>query len=378
MNIYLDNNATTRLDPRVKAAMMPLMETVYGNPSSIHAHGQQVRHAVDTARGRVASLINAEPEEIIFTSGGTESCNTAILGHCRVKGDRARILASRVEHPAVLRCVEYLASSGGAAVDWVDVTPDGVIDPDDLTRKMASGPTLVSVMTANNDVGALMPVSDVAAMAHAAGAVCHTDAVQAVGKIPVDVKRSDVDMLSCSAHKLHGPPGVGALYVKRGTRILPTLFGGHQEYRRRPGTENVAGIVGFGVACELAAAEMATRMAHVMSLKTRLENGLGQIDGIEIYGRHAPRLSGTCYVGVSGVEGETLQMALDLRGFSVSMGSACSSESRDPSHVLTAMGVSARDAVRAVRFSLGPENTEEEIDCVLGTLRKIIPTLRRG
>lgn len=376
MNIYLDNNATTRLDPRVKEVMIPYLENVYGNPSSVHAHGQRTRHAIDNARAQVAALINAEPEEIVFTSGGTESCNGAILGHCRAKGPGARILSSRVEHPAVLRCVEYAAEANLAQVEWVAVTPNGVLDIADLKSKVSDGPTLVSVMTANNDVGTIMPIHEVAAIAHAGGAVCHTDAVQAVGKIPVDVKALGVDMLSCSAHKLRGPLGIGVLFVKRGTRISPVLFGGHQEYRRRPGTENVAAIVGFGEACALAQNEMVLRSAHVAMLKEKLETGLRTLADVWIIGENAARLPGTCYAGFNGLEGETLQMALDMRGFSVSVGSACSSESRDPSHVLTAMGVPARDALRAVRFSIGPENTIDEVEQLLSVLQELLLQLR--
>ncbi|MBN2717332.1 MAG: cysteine desulfurase [Deltaproteobacteria bacterium] len=376
MNIYLDNNATTRLDARVRDAMRPFMGDRFGNPSSIHAHGQDARFVVDDARTKVAALINGEPEEIIFTSGGTESCNMALLGHCRQQGVAARILASRVEHPAVLKCAEFIEETRLAQVDWINVTTDGVIDLTDVYNRLKSAPTLMSVMSANNDVGVIMPLPEIIAAAHAQGALVHTDAVQAVGKIPMDVKASGVDLLSCSAHKLRGPMGIGALYIKRGTRLKPMLFGGHQEYRKRPGTENVAAIAGFGAACELAQKELSRRTAHICDLKHLLEEGLHHLPAVIIYGETAPRLPGTCYAGFGGIEGETLQMALDMRGFSVSVGSACSSETRDPSHVLTAMGVSPRDAARAIRFSLGPDNTEDEIHQLLSALGELVPQLR--
>lgn len=364
------------MDPIVRDAMLPYWDGIFGNPSSIHAHGQKARYALDTARAKVAALINAEPEEIVFTSGGTESCNMALLGHCRVKGAAARILASAVEHPAVLKCVEFVEETKLAQVAWIPVTPDGVIDMGAFAAKVDHTPTLVSVMGANNDVGTLMPIEEIANMVHAKGALLHSDAVQAVGKIPVDVKSSNVDMLSFSAHKFHGPRGIGALYLKRGTRILPIQFGGHQEYRKRPGTENVAAAVGFGVACGLAQNEMANRTRHITQLKMQLESGLHRFSDVRIFGENAKRLPGTCYAGFGGIEGETLQMALDMRGFSVSVGSACSSETRDPSHVLTAMGVSKRDAARAIRFSIGKHNTAEEIEQLLVALGELLLQLR--
>lgn len=374
--IYLDHNATTLLDARVKEAMLPYLDNRFGNPSSVHCHGQRVRYAVDTARQQVARLINAEPEEIVFTSGGTESCNMAILGHCRFSQADAHIVASRIEHPAVLRCVEYVEESKLAKVQWVAVDSLGLLDLLDLEQKLLLQPTLATIMLANNDVGTLQPIYDIVNKVHGASAVFHTDAVQAVGKIPIDVKAWKNDLLSFSAHKFRGPMGVGALYIRRGTRLLPTVFGGHQENRRRPGTENVAAIVGFGAACELAEAELVQNANHVTSLKTKLERGLLGMDGVTIFGKTAPRLPGTCYAGFRGIEGETLQMALDMAGFSVSVGSACSSESRDPSHVLMAMGVDWKVASSAVRFSIGPSNTIDEIDALLQALQRTLVQLR--
>lgn len=374
--VYFDNNATTPLDPRVLDAMQPYLTEQFGNPSSVHSYGQRARYAVDTARSKVATLIGADPEEIIFTGGGTDACNMAIFGHVRFMDGKAKLLSSRVEHPAVLRCVEYLEDTEQAKVDWIEVGEDGVVDLSCLSTKMKRNPSLVTVMAANNDVGTVMPISEVAEIVHSHGALLHSDAVQAVGKIPVHVGDMGVDLLSCSSHKLRGPMGVGALFVKRGVRIAPTIFGGYQENRRRAGTENVAGIVGFGAACELLCAELADTSKKVKLLKAKLEQELHAIEDVTIYGQHAERLPGTCYAGFSGIEGETLQMALDINGFAVSVGSACSSESRKPSHVLTAMGVSAKDASSAIRFSLGPMNTDEEVDGLLSSLSQLLAQLR--
>lgn len=372
MNIYLDNNATTKLDPLVREAMLPFLGSVFGNPSSIHSHGQSTRFAVDTARANVASLINSEPEEIVFTSGGTEACNLAVFGHCRNAGKSVKLLAGRAEHPAVINSVEYIRKEGLAEVEWINILADGTVDLADLEKKMNCKPSLVIVMTANNDTGAVMPVKKAAEIAHAGGALFFTDAVQAAGKIPVDVKDIDADFLSFSAHKLNGPQGSGALFIKQGVRITPLMFGGHQENRRRPGTENVSGISGFGAACELALKEMDNRKSYISSLRKQLEEGLCSIYNVSIFSRDSARLPGTCYAGFPGFIGEMLQMALDMKGFSVSAGSACSSDLKEPSHVLTAMGIMESEALSALRFSIGHENTEQEIEMLLSALKVIL------
>ncbi len=377
-NIYLDNNATTPLDPEVLEAMLPYFKGTFGNPSSIHTHGQQARRGLDIAREQAALIINADPEEIIFASGATEANNMAILGHQQaLLPKRPHILTSVIEHYAVLNPVAHLDRNGLAQVSYAVVDSDGVINPDQYISALQNQVTLVSVMAANNDVGTIQSFAKLADSAAASGAVFHTDAVQAVGKIPLDVSRSNIHMLSFSAHKIYGPKGVGALYVKRGTRIAPIVFGGHQEYRKRAGTESLANIVGFGKACELARQRLAADATAIGALKEELENRLRNISGVTIHGAAAPRLVGTTNVSFEGIEGETLLMAMDLRGISIATGSACNSESKDPSHVLTAMGVPPPLARRTIRFSIGRTNTREDILQTVATLTSILERLRQ-
>ena len=377
-NIYLDNNATTPVDPEVLEAMLPYFKNVFGNPSSIHAHGQQARRGLDIAREQTALIINADPEEIIFTSGATEANNMAILGHQQaLQPKRAHILTSAVEHYAVLNPVAHLDRGGLAKVSYAVVNRDGVINLDQFISALQNHVTLVSVMAANNDVGTIQPFEKLADLAASNGAVFHTDAVQAVGKIPLDVSRTSIHMLSFSAHKIYGPKGVGALYVKRGTHIAPIVFGGHQESRKRAGTEALANIVGFGKACELAYQRLAADTATIAALKDELEHRLRNISGVTIHGATAPRLAGTTSASFAGIEAETLLMAMDLRGISIATGSACSSEAHDPSHVLTAMGVPASLARQTIRFSIGHSNTREDIRRAVEVLISILDRLRQ-
>ena len=376
-NIYLDNNATTPMDPEVLEAMLPYLKDTFGNPSSIHTHGQQARRGLDIAREQTALIIGANPEEITFTSGATEANNMAILGHQQVLlPQKAHLLTSVIEHYTVLNPVAYLDRSGLADVSYAIVDRNGVINLEQFTSALQNHVTLVSVMAANNDVGTIQPFAKLADLAASNRVVFHTDAVQAVGKIPIDVSQIPIHMLSFSAHKIYGPKGVGALYVKPGTHIAPIVFGGHQEFCRRAGTESLANIVGFGKACELAHKRLAADTATIGALKDELENRLLNINGVTIHGATAPRLAGTTNASFAGIEGEALLMAMDLRGISISTGSACNSESNDPSHVLSAMSIPASLARSAIRFSIGRTNTREEIHYAIKTLISILNRLR--
>ncbi len=377
-SIYLDNNATTPVDPEVLDAMLPYFKDVFGNPSSIHSHGRLAKRGLERAREQAALLINADPEEIIFTSGATEANNMAILGHQQaLLPKRAHILTSTIEHYAVLNPVAQLDRNGLAEVSYTVVNRNGVVNLEQFTSAMQNHVTMVSVMAANNDVGTIQPLKKLAASATSKGIVFHTDAVQAVGKIPLDVKRIPLHLLSFSAHKIYGPKGVGALYVKRGTRINPILFGGHQEGGKRVGTESLANIVGFGKACELARRRLSADAAAIGVLKDELENRLRKIDGVIIHGIEAPRLAGTTNASFPGIEGETLLKAMDLQGISISTGSACNSRSKASSHVLAAMGIPEDLAQSAIRFSIGRTNTRDDIQDAVEVLIAVLNRLWR-
>lgn len=374
--IYLDHNATTPVDPRVFEAMAPFLTSQWGNPSSIYRAGQDVRKAVEDAREIVAGLINAGPKEVVFTSGGTESDNTSIKGIALNRG-KGHIVTSVIEHPAVLKVVEWLEKQGFAAT-YVPVGSDGVVDPGEVRKAMRPDTIVVSVMHANNEVGTIQPIEEIAAIAHQGGAVFHTDAVQTVGKMPVDVKRMGIDLLSMSAHKIYGPKGVGILYVKKGVKFDPCVHGGHQEWGRRGGTENVAGIVGMGKAIEIARAEMAGEAARVGRLRDRLEAGIRErISDVLFNGSREKRLPSTASVCIKYVEGEAMLLNLDMRhGVAASSGSACTSGSLEPSHVLLAMGLPAEIAHGSLRLSLGRGTTEQDIDTVIDVLPPIVEKLR--
>jgi cysteine desulfurase len=373
--IYLDHSATTPIDPRVAEAMQPYLNERFGNPSSIYRAGQDVRAAVEEARERVAALLGATPKEVIFTGGGTESDNTAIKGLAFKRGS-GHIVTSAIEHPAVLNVVKWLEKNGFTAT-YVPVGQDGVVDPAEVKGALRSDTFVISVMHANNEVGTIQPIEEIACMAGEAGILFHTDAVQTAGKLPLDVGRMGIDLLSLSAHKFYGPKGVGALYARGGIRFEPCIHGGHQEWGKRGGTENVAGIVGLGRAAEIAASEMEADEQRIRALRDRLETGLAdRISDIDFNGNRQRRLGGVANVCVRYVEGEAMLLRLDYHGIAASSGSACTSGSLEPSHVLLAMGIPAEIAHSSLRFSLGKHNSQEDIDRVLEVLPPIVEKLR--
>ncbi len=378
--VYMDNNATTRVAPEVLEAMMPYLQDYYGNPSSMHRFGGQVEAAITEARTKVANLLGAEPEEIVFTSCGTESDSTAILSALQSFPDKRHIVTTRVEHPAIKNLCERLDTLTGHKhrLTRLMVAADGTLDLQKYEDALADDTAIVSVMWANNETGVIFPIAEMARMARERGILFHTDAVQAVGKIPINLKEMDVDFLSLSGHKLHGPKGVGVLYVRRGTPFVPFLVGGHQEKGRRGGTENVASIVGLGRACELAATHMAEENSRVKALRDRLEQGLlSSISHSMLNGHKSDRLPNTANISFEYVEGEAILLHMDQYNICASSGSACTSGSLEPSHVLRAMGVPFTAAHGSIRYSLSIYNTEEEIDFVLEKMPPIIDGLRQ-
>ena len=372
--IYLDNNATTPVLPEVLEAMRPYFGEHFGNASSIHHHGQETRAAVERARDSVASLLGCRPSEIVFTSGGTEGDNLAIAGLTN-PGDH--IITSGIEHHAVLLACKHLEEAG-CEVTFLPVDGRGLIDPGDVRRALRPNTKLISIMLANNETGVLQPVEEIGRIAAEADVYFHTDAVQAAGKIRLDVKQIGCDALSISGHKMHAPQGVGALYVRKGTKIQPLFFGGRHERSRRAGTENVPGIVGLGRAAELAMQSFDRGDDQKMSaLRDRLEHGiLGQVEDARVNGAGAPRVPNTSSIYFDHIEGESMVISLDLKGLAVSTGAACSSGAIEPSHVLVAMGLRADRARASIRFSLGKQNTEEEIDIALALVPETIARLR--
>jgi cysteine desulfurase len=374
--IYVDNNATTQVSPEVLEEMLPYFNEFYGNPSSMHTFGGKVEYKLTEARTRIASLLGASPEEIILTSCGTESDSTAIRAAILSNPDKKHILTSRVEHPAVKNHYEYL-SKNGYRVTFVPVDRQGRLDLDYLYKNLSDNTALVSIMWANNESGVIFPIEEISKVVREKGIVFHTDAVQAVGKFPIDLKAIDIDMFSLSGHKLHGPKGVGALYVRRGTKYTPFIIGGHQEKGRRGGTENVASIIGLGKACELAAAHLSDNNNQVKQLRDKLENEiLKRVSNTIINGDRNNRLPNTTSIAFEYVEGESILLMMDEFGICASSGSACTSGSLEPSHVLRAMGVPFTAAHGSIRFSLSKYNTEEEIDFIIEKLPPIIERLR--
>ncbi len=374
--IYADNNATTQVAPEVLEEMLPYFNEFYGNPSSMHTFGGMVEHKIIEARERLAGLLGASPEEIIFTSCGTESDNTAIRAAILSNPDKKHIITSRVEHPAIKNLFEYL-SKNGYRVTFVPVNRKGILDLDYLYKSLSEDTAVVSMMWANNESGVIFPIEDIGKVLKEKGIVFHTDAVQAVGKIPIDLKNVDVDMLSLSGHKLHGPKGVGALYVRKGTKYSPFLIGGHQEKGRRGGTENAASIIGLGKASELAAVNLSGENIRVKRLRDKLETEiLNRIPNAIVNGDRENRLPNTTSISFEYVEGESILLMMDEFGICASSGSACTSGSLEPSHVLRAMGVPFTAAHGSVRFSLSIYNTEEEIDFIIEKLPPVIARLR--
>jgi cysteine desulfurase len=378
MRIYLDHNATTPVDPAAADAMMRALKDLFGNASSVHYYGQQAKAAIDNARSAVAALVGGEPSEVIFTSGGTEADNFAIRGVAEaleVTG-RKHLITSGIEHEAVLNTFKMLAKRGWkTTVLPLDVS--GVVSPSRLREAMTEDTALVSIMHANNEIGTIQPIAELATIAHLHGALLHTDAVQSAGKIPVSARALGVDLLAVSAHKFYGPKGIGALWAKRGVRLSPFLSGGKQERNRRAGTENVPGAIGMGVAATQAMQKMETEAARLSALRDRLENGiLSSVPNTEVNGARDARVPNTTNISFDRIEAESLLIALDLEGVAVSTGSACSSGTLEPSHVLKAMNLSSHRAQNSIRFSLGASNTEEQIDHVIEILPRIVAKLR--
>ncbi len=374
--IYTDNNATTKVDPQVLDEMLPYLREYYGNPSSMHTFGGQVARKIAHARAQTAALLNAKPEEILFTSCGTESDSTAIRAAIASNPDKRHIVTTRVEHPAIKNLCEHLAKNG-YRITFVPVDRNGALDLDALYKSLSNDTAVVSVMWANNETGVTFPVEEIAAEVHGRKIAFHTDAVQAVGKIPIDLSKLDIDMLSLSGHKIHAPKGIGALYVRKGTKFSPFLIGGHQESGRRGGTENVASIIGLGKACELAGARLPEENTRVKELRDRLETALLQkVDHAFVNGAGQKRLPNTTSIAFEYVEGEAILLMMNEYGICASSGSACTSGSLEPSHVLRAMGVPFTAAHGSIRFSLSIYNTSEEMDIIVDKLPPIIARLR--
>ena len=377
MRVYFDYNATTPPDTQVVDAIVGVTRDLFGNASSVHHFGQQAKAALDQARSSVAVLIKAEPSEIVFTAGGTESDNFAIRGAAEaLDAGKRHLVASAIEHEAVLNTLKALTRRGWRTT-LIPVDQSGVVSPERVREVMTSDTALVSVMLANNEIGTIQPVADIAQIAHEHGALMHTDAVQAVGKIPIDVRTLGVDLLSLSAHKFNGPTGAGALYIRRGTRMQPILTGGKHERNRRAGTENTAAIAGMGVAAHLAMGKLDAESVRLTALRDRLEAGiLAHVTATVVNGGASPRVPNTTNVSFERIEAESLLIALDLEGIAVSTGSACSSGTLEPSHVLKAMGFPTHRTQSSLRFSLGLFSTDEEVDYVIATLPKLVDKLR--
>jgi cysteine desulfurase len=377
--VYMDNNATTMVAPEVLTAMLPYISELYGNPSSMHTFGGQVGGTLTRAREQVAALLGCDPEEIIFTSCGTESDSTAIMSALRASPEKRHIVTTRVEHPAVKNLCENISSMTGNKyrVTMLKVAEDGLVDFDEYLKALTEDTAIASIMWANNETGVILPVEEMAQAARERGIQFHTDAVQAVGKIPITLRDLDIDFLSMSGHKLHAPKGVGVLYVKRGTAFAPFLAGGHQEHGRRAGTENVASIVALGAACELAQTKLDEENTRVKALRDKLEEGLlSAVPRSILNGHKEKRLPNTANISFEYVEGEAILLHMNRYNICASSGSACTSGSLEPSHVLRAMGVPFTAAHGSIRFSLSVYNTEEEVDFILDKMPAIIAQLR--
>jgi len=375
--IYFDHNATTPVLNEVFEAMVPYLKDQWGNPSSIHWAGRGTKKPMEDAREQVCKLLNCAPLELIFTSSGTEGDNHAIKGIAYAKKDKGNhIITTKVEHPAVLNTCKYLQKEG-FEVTYLDVDSEGMIDLEVLKAAITPKTILITVMYANNETGVLFPIKEIGDIAKAAGVTFHTDAVQAAGKIPIDTQKLNVDLLTISGHKLYGPKGIGALYARRGVRLVPLIHGGHHERNRRGGTENVAGIIGMGKAAEIALKDLDAEVAHLKTLRDRLEKGMAErIPHIKVNGNPEMRLPNTSNISFEFVEGESLLLGLDMKGIAASSGSACTSGSLEPSHVLLALGMSHEMSHGSVRFSLGKSNTIEEIDYLLEIMPPIVERMR--
>jgi len=375
--IYLDYAATTPTDPEVAKTMLPYLTDIFGNPSSNHSFGLEAREAIEEARGKIAASIGARSGEIVFTGGGTEADNLALKGMALSKKSRGNhIITTSIEHPAIIETCKYLKKLG-FKITYLPVDSYGLVDPDDLKKAITDKTILVTIMHANNEAGTIEPIADITRITREAGVFFHTDAVQTVGHIPVDVKTLGVDLLSISAHKIYGPKGIGALYVKRGVEITPMLHGGGQEKKRRSGTENTASIVGFAKAIELATQDISEEVMRITSLRNRLTAGiLERIDDTRLNGHPLSRLPNNINISIDYIEGEAVMLNLDLEGICVSTGSACSSSDHGPSHVLLAMGLPPEQVYGSLRITLGKWTTETDIDHTLEVLERIVTKLR--
>ena len=375
--IYLDHSATTRTDEDVATAMLEYMTGNYGNPSSVHSFGRSARKAVEEAREKVAKAIGAEPNEIIFTSGGTEADNLAVRGVAYANKKRGNhIITSSIEHHAVLDACKALERDG-FQVTYVPVDEDGMVNIEDIRNAITDQTILISIMHANNEVGTIQPIREIGALARDKGVFFHSDTVQSVGKIPVDVNELNIDLLSISAHKFYGPKGIGCLYIRKGVRMLPISFGGSQERKRRPGTLNVPGIAGFGLAIEKAVGSLDEQAAFQARLRDKLIKEItARVEDVKLNGHPTERLPNNINLSFRYIEGESLLLSLDMKGIAASSGSACTSGSLDPSHVLLALGLSHEIAHGSLRMTLGKDNTEEEIDYVIEVLPEIVERLR--
>jgi cysteine desulfurase len=375
--VYLDHNATTPVHPEVLEAMMPFFQDQFGNASSIHWAGREVKKYLDDAREKVASLLNATPEEVIFTGCGTESDNMAIKGVAYALQDKGRhIITTEVEHHAVLHTCQFLEKAG-FEVTYLPVDSDGLIDLEKLRLSIKNQTILITIMFANNETGTVFPMQEIGELARGKGVIFHTDAIQAVGKLPIDLKQLPVDILSLSGHKLYAPKGIGAQYIRAGTKLTPLIHGGGQERNRRAGTENIPYIIGLGKASEIAQRDFQGRSEHLLALRERLHRGIiNRIPHVKLNGHPTKRLPNTLNLSFLYIEGESLLLNLDLEGIAVSSGSACTSGSLEPSHVLLAMGIPHEIAQSAIRLSLGWSNTQEDVDYVVEVLPRIVQRLR--
>ncbi|MBN2465356.1 aminotransferase class V-fold PLP-dependent enzyme [candidate division WOR-3 bacterium] len=375
--VYLDNNSTTPIEPRVAAAMEPYLHGIFGNPSNMHSFGRECAEPVAAAREQVAAFLGAKPDEVYFTGGGSESDNWAVKGTAFARADQGKhVICSSIEHSAVLESCRYLESLGFRAT-FLPVDRYGLVDPDDVKRALTPETVVVSVMLVNNEIGTIEPVADIARICREAGITSHTDAVAAAGKIRVDVNELGVDLLTISGHKLQGPKGVGALYIREGTKIFPLVHGGHQEKGLRGGTENVIGIAGLAKACEILAAEWQHHAEHERRLRDKLEQAIvARVPEIIVDGHPTQRVPNVCHVCVGYVEGEALLVNLDMEGVAVASGSACSTGSGEPSPTIKAIGIPPLFANSPVRMSLGPGNTESEIDYAVDVFEKVVARLR--
>jgi len=377
LRVYLDHNASTPVHPEVVAEMLPYFSDVYGNPSSVHGFGRDARAAVDAARDRVAAFLRVRPEELVFTSGGTESDNFGVKGLALARGS-GHVITSRVEHHAVLRSAQALEAQG-FTVTYLPVDQYGMVDPDDVRRALRPDTIAISIMHANSEVGTIQPVRAIGALARDAGVPFHVDAVQTFGKVEVDVHAMNIDALSFSSHKIYGPKGIAGLYIRRGTKMVSIQHGGEHERRRRAGTENVPGIVGLGKAVEIRARDMKAEAERVSALRDRMWEGIrARVPDVRLNGHPTERLPGTANVCYRNVESESIVLGLDLKGIAVSAGSACTAGSVEPSHVLVAMGVPLDWAMGAVRSSLGRSTTTEDVDFVVASVTEVVSRIRQA